>query len=205
MENNEKIVLGNDGKYRWIYELEMIKNPTIFITVMKVLAIGAMAPFLVVNIANIFEGFKLQTFIDSVKMLLLVYGILCVIGYISYLIVAKVYGYRYIVLFEMDEEGVRHMQQDAQAQKGQIISYIVGMAGAVKGDPRLVGSGLLSSTRSEVYSEFAKVKSVKAVRRRHVIYVNEALFKNQVYVDDEQFDFVYRYITDRCPNARIEG
>ena len=35
-----------------------------------------------------------------------------------------------------------------------------------------------------------------------VIYVNETLEHNQIYVDDADFDFVRNYIIERCRNAK---
>ena len=31
-----EVRLCNDGKYRWVYEMNMITNPTIFLTVYKI-------------------------------------------------------------------------------------------------------------------------------------------------------------------------
>jgi hypothetical protein len=45
---------------------------------------------------------------------------------------------------------------------------------------------------------------VKAIRRMNTIKVNERFQKNRVYVSDEDFDFVYDYITSRCTNAKIK-
>ena len=37
---SENIRLCPDGKYRWVYEVEMLKNPTILFTVFKVLLLS---------------------------------------------------------------------------------------------------------------------------------------------------------------------
>ena len=50
-----------------------------------------------------------------------------------------------------------------------------------------------------MYSEFGKVRSVKACRRRNLIKVNEVLNHNQVYAEKEDFDFVLNYISSRVP------
>ncbi|MBQ9614086.1 MAG: hypothetical protein IJV14_16465 [Lachnospiraceae bacterium] len=45
----ENIYLCPDGKYRWTYELQMLKNPTILITILKVilLSFGIVMAFLI--------------------------------------------------------------------------------------------------------------------------------------------------------------
>ena len=51
-------------------------------------------------------------------------------------------------------------------------------------------------------SEFVHVRRVKARRRFNLIKVNQLFDKNQVYVADEDFDFVYNFIKSRCINAK---
>jgi len=46
-----------------------------------------------------------------------------------------------------------------------------------------------------MYTDFGDVIRLKAVKERNVIYVNN----NQVYVRDEDFDFVWNYIKDHSP------
>ena len=52
-------------------------------------------------------------------------------------------------------------------------------------------------------AKFAKVRSVKGVRKDNMIWVNTFLQYLMVYVSDEYYDFVWNYITQRCVNARI--
>ena len=33
---NTRVTLGNDGKYRWTYEMSLFKNPTIFLLIWKI-------------------------------------------------------------------------------------------------------------------------------------------------------------------------
>ena len=42
-----EIRLCKDGKYRWVYELHLIKNPTIFLTVFKIFAYIILIGFLI--------------------------------------------------------------------------------------------------------------------------------------------------------------
>ena len=57
----------------------------------------------------------------------------------------------------------------------------------------------MNGARTEMYSEFGKVRSVKACRRRNLIKVNGLLNHNQVYTEKEDFDFVLNYISSRVP------
>ena len=46
------------------------------------------------------------------------------------------------------------------------------------------------------------VRKVKGVKRRNLIKVNEPFFFNQVYAEDEDFDFVFNYIRSHCPKVK---
>ena len=43
----KEVRLCQDGKYRWVYEMSMLKNPTIFLTVFKVFGGIVIGMFLV--------------------------------------------------------------------------------------------------------------------------------------------------------------
>ena len=66
----------------------------------------------------------------------------------------------------------------------------------------MAGTGMLAATRSSSFSEFELVKTVKSVRHRHTIYVNQTLLHNQVYAEAPDFDFVRDYIIRHCTNAK---
>ena len=43
--------------------------------------------------------------------------------------------------------------------------------------------------------------TVKADRRHNTIHIRNGLFHNQIFADDEDFDFVLEYIVAHCPKA----
>ena len=65
------------------------------------------------------------------------------------------------------------------------------------------GQGLLISSKNTQSSDFSYVRSVKGLPRRNTIKLSEVLSHNQVYVEKEDFDFVWSYITSRCEKAKI--
>ena len=104
------IKLCSDGKYRWVYEFSMLKNPVILLTLWKIMAIGAAAPALIVLLASLKDGFA-EALTGGLEVFAITFGICFVLSVISYFILAGLYGWKYIVLFEMDEDGVLHIQQ----------------------------------------------------------------------------------------------
>ena len=91
----------------------MRKNPTLYFTVLKVLTIGALCCTLFV-IATSIGSEGLGAFIEGAKVFGVGMAIFVPLTLLSYLILAAQYGWKYIVLFEMDENGIIHQQQDKQ-------------------------------------------------------------------------------------------
>lgn len=199
------IRMDEEGRYCWAYEFDMRKNPTILITVMKVLLLSfgiVMALMLIIQLlGSTFSSFK--EYWDFFKWFLVLLAVFLVIGVISYCIVAKTYGWKYMVLFTMDEDSVEHRVMKSDFDKAKALGWLTALAGRATGNLGMMGGGILAATRSSTISMFPLVKKVKAVPRRNVIYVNQRLNHNQVYAEKEDFEFVLNFITEHCPDAKI--
>lgn len=208
VENNFEDISGSgniklctDGKYRWIYEFSMLKNPVILFTIMKILALVSCAPALIVVLSDLDEG--IEAFVSGVKVLGVMMLIMLPLALLSYFIVAALYGWKYIVLFEMDEKGVTHIQQDKQFKKAQGIAWTNMFLGAAGNKLSMTGSGLVLMTKNSMTSEFALVKKVTRNAGRNTIKLDQILEHNQIYVEKEDYDFVWNYITSRCKKAKV--
>jgi hypothetical protein len=202
-KTDSRVTLYPDGKYRWVYEVPMLKNPSILFDVYWVLGIS----FGLVWLFNVLligcEGdLSLESLWDFSSVFLILMLVFAVIGYVAYVIVAWTYGWKYVVLFTLDEKEVVHQQMPHQMKKAKVLGALTALAGAAAGKPGVVGSGILASSRSTSTSVLANVKSIKARRRLNLIKVNQLLNKNRVFVPDEDFDFVYDFLCQHCPNAK---
>ena len=196
----KEVRLCNDGKYRWAYEMNLLKNPTIFLTVLKVMmiSIGIVWLFgLIIGLGDM----DMDYFLFWTKFMGIMIGIIIVLAVISILIVATILG-KYVVLFEMDEKEVVHIQMPRQVKKAEVVGLITALVGVMAKSPTTIGAGVLATAKTKSTSEFVNVRRVKARRRFNLIKVNQLLDKNQVYVADEDFDFVYDFIKSRCVNAK---
>lgn len=191
-----------DGKYRWTFKVNMYKNPTIFLLVFKIFGYIILGFWIFFNFINLLSGDLVDQFWFTTKIALIMFGIFTVLCILGYLLMALIYGGKYIVDFVMDENGVEHKQVKTQAKKAKIIGWLTILAGLAGGSRGAVSAGVASSSVNSSYSTFGKVRKVKGYRRRNLIKVNELLNKNQIYVRDDDFDFVYDYITTRCPQAK---
>jgi len=194
--SNDRVTLCDDGKYRWTYEMSLFKNPTIFLLIWKIFFFIFLGVFAVVNISD-FIKWGPEKALENLPVLgYLLLGMTAVVG-LGYLVYAAIMGGKYVVEFEMDEKGVNHRQIASQAEKAKKLGRATAIAGAASGRIGAAGAGI-NAQRTEMYSEFAKVRKVRAYPRRGLIKVNELLGHNQVYAAKEDFEFVKDYIVSRC-------
>ena len=196
-------ILCSDGKYRWVYELDMLRNPSLLILVFKVFCISILIVGGFIFLLVLYDGDSLRENLEFTgKLVGIMCGIVFTLGIVSYLILAATFNWKYVVLYEMDEEGIECRQLKKQVKKSKAIGFITTMVGIATGNPTAMGAGLLAATQSTAYSTFASVRAVKPYPRRNLIKVNEPFFFNQVYAEDEDFDFVFNYIRSHCPKVK---
>ncbi len=202
---SDNITLCKDGKYRWIYELHLFKTPIIFMLVWKILFFIFLMIFAFVFIADFVNwGFTAERIKESLRFsgfFLLGMTVVTALGYSVY---AALMGGKYCVMFEMDEKGINHKQIPAQAKKAKKIAGATALAGAASGRLTTVGAGI-NSARTEMYSDFSRVRKVKAFPALNLIKVNGRLSRNQIYASKEDFEFVKKYIKERCMNIQKQG
>lgn len=200
---DERVRQFSDGKYRWVYEMSLFKNPTLFILIWKIFFFIVLGIFAFMMIMNAIEwsDFFPDMFLNDLKICGYVVAGMTVLVGISYLIYAAIMGGKYIVEFEMDEEGINHKQIAAQARKAEKLGEAVELAGALTGNLNMTAAGM-NAQRTEMYSEFSKVRKIKTSPRRGVMKLNAPFNHNQVYAVREDFEFVKDYILSRCVNVK---
>lgn len=204
---SENITMCTDGKYRWVYELNLYKNPAIIKEVGRGILIS-----LVIVLALIF-GFEMidgiGTFAEKLQYVAelagILFAIMLVITILGYLLYSYMMGGTYCALFEMDENGICNKAQEKHIKKAELISAITVIAGIASGRPGVVGTGMLASARTSMYTRFDSVKELEILPKQHLIRLNEKLSRNQVYAEDEDFAFVADYIRTRCRKAKVKG
>ena len=165
---SENITMCTDGKYRWVYELNLYKNPAIIKEVGRVMLIS------LVIVLVLISGFQI---IDGIGTFLIV--ILVVITILGYLLYSYMMGGTYCALFEMDENGVCNKAQEKHIKKAELISAITVIAGLAGGRPGVVGTGMLASARTYMYTSFDSVKELEILPKQHLIRLNGTLDRNQ--------------------------
>ncbi|MBQ7604835.1 MAG: hypothetical protein IJU75_07745 [Clostridia bacterium] len=199
----ENVRLCPDGVYRWTYEFDMLKNPTILFTVWKVLGVSCGILVLFWLVIGLIDGSIRSAgfFIGMGKTVLFVLAVMLVLGAVSYLILAAVYGRKYQVLFELTDGYVRHIQMPRQYGRAEAIGLLTALSGVVSGRPGVAGIGM-NSARSVMETRLGTVTSIKSKRKRNTVFLNSGLERNQVYASDADFDFVENFLRTRCAGAK---
>ena len=200
--SGSRVALCEDGKYRWTYPLDMLKNPSILFVLLKIFGILLSIPLLIALISAAANN-DWQTIWDGfIKIWLIVMVVFFVIILISYLIVVWMNGGKYVVNFTMDEKRLIHEQVPVQYERARKIGILAALMGIFAKRPAAAGAGALAASRNTSVSVFDKVRRIKPRRGQNLIKVNQSLERNQVYVPDEDFDFVLDFIRKHCPNAK---
>lgn len=198
-----RVTLCEDGTYRWIYDFNMYKNPTILFTVYKVMFFSVAIVGILIFFFSLISGnlewppFKNFNWDNSKYGIIVMAFFIFVLPFVAYLIVAKIYGGRYLVLFEMNDQTITHHQMEKTFQKAQGLSWLTGFLGAATGNLSMTGLSIVNATRQSMASEYGKVRRIIPKKGRNLIMVNHRFQHNQIYVKQEDFDFVLQYLREK--------
>ena len=103
-------------------------------------------------------------------------------------------GGTYNVIFEMDEKGIKHTQEDKQIRKTKTLSIITVLLGLFRKNTTVVGIGLNSSSKTSIYTSFKKISKIKYNPKRNTIILNATGGQNQIYASSDDLKFIYEYI-----------
>ena len=197
------IIVNNGGKYIWGYELDLFRNPVVLKLILKIICLCFLGVYLlscILSLGN--RGFFFSGILENTKVFTALTAFVLVLTLIAYFIYAKLMHGVYCVVFEMDENGIKHTQFDKQADKAGMLSMIEMLAGISANDPGLTGIGMMQYGHTSIYTDFRKVKMIKADRSSNTIILKYGLHNNQIYVGDEDYDEVLAYIRNNCPLCR---
>ena len=189
-----------DGTYDWIYCMNMMKDLSMLKFYYKVIGLC----FLPIILLMIWMALTGRFDWSSFLVVMLCFVVVLLIVVFAVWLVNKLFQSKYMLIYQMNNEGLTFSQTTDQAEMTRTISAASAAASAAGGHTGGVisGSGMALSPNA-YYSEFSKVRSVRGVRKDNLIWVNTFLQFQQVYVPAGSYDFVWSYITQRCVNARI--
>lgn len=197
------IVVDENGAYRWVYEYSLWRDPTVFMTILKVfggVALGIIVFSMVIDLISGDWGYV--DLGDRLRFAAIILGVSLGLAVVGYAIFSLISGGSYCVMFTMDETSVENRPLAKELKRAEVIGALNVLLGLASRNVSQVGIGMLAAGGNVMVSDFANVRSIQGYPRRGVIKVNEPLAKNQVYVEKEDYDWVYAYIRDHCPRAK---
>ncbi len=190
---SDKVVLCDDGKYRWYYRVGMWTNPAIFHTVAIASGISFLVPLIGVSLIFVWQR-KYEAILDILPIFLMVGAVLILIVLFSYWIIGKYYGGQFLFLYEMDEEGIRFSQTQEDTEKTKNIASLAFLTGMLTKNYGLMGVGMADS--STAYTKFSKVYWIRANRKRELITLHSFFLFNQIFVPESDFDAVLNFMEE---------
>ncbi len=97
-----------DGKYRWLHETNLYRNPVFLLLVWKIFFFIWLGVAIFVLAISVPGSAPLGTFVSIGSAMLYVLLFLLALTALSHYIYALIMGRKYSVLFEIDKKGVRH-------------------------------------------------------------------------------------------------
>ena len=197
---SKNVVLCADGKYRWVYEMKLLKDFWVLGTILKIFGgiIGAGAViFLIV------ELFGNHDYLGVLKMVGIMSAILLGLSVIGYLVYAAIMGGTYCVVYTMDDKGILQEQQMKQARKSELLADILTLAGALTGNMTATGTGLSSARRTSMHSVFEGTKKVTGIWKKGLTKLDSLFSHDRIYCERDDFEFVWDYIRSRCIGAKV--
>lgn len=184
-----------DNKYHWKYEMNLYKNPTILFLLFKIfgcIGLGIWLFSTLISVGNV--DFWWNGFVDNLKVFVIITIIIFTLCILSYYLYSYIMGGKYNVLFEMDEKGIRHTQEEKQVKKAKILSILTVLVGLFGKNSTVVGIGLNSSNKTSMYTSFKKISKIKYNPKRNTIILNATGGQNQIYASSDDLKFIYEYI-----------
>ncbi len=137
--SSNRVTLYPDGKYRWVYEMNLLKNPSVLFDLWWAFGISLIILALLFIVFAIFDGdFGWDSISGMFLTLGIVTAIIFVLSLLGYFVYAAISGWKYVVLFIMDENEVVHQQMPREVKKGQLIGDLTMLVGAMAGRPGIV-------------------------------------------------------------------
>lgn len=184
------------GTYRWEYRVSTFCNPTVPINLTWAVVLIA-GLFVVINLISWLTNGCRGDFLNS----LLFVGAISAGTWLLFIlpwffVTLGVKGLRSIADYAMEKDKITYVTNSVKSGKRGI--------DLVEAENDIGRDYETPKTYHRLAIDYTKVKKIKAARRKNLIWVNMWMQRGAIFVPAEHYNFVYNYITSRCPNAKIK-
>ena len=196
---NQDFRLCDDGVYRWVYVYDLWKNYTVILEIEKIFILTAMVIMIIQGLLGIREKGIVRRLVSAAQEAGVILAVMSGLLLISYPIYGLLSKGKYCVLFEMDDRSIMHTRMEKEVKREELVEWLWAANEIL--DSRLLSTGLSIATASEASIEtvFADVRKVTVSRKGKTITLRCRITRNQVYVPDDEFEFIRDFILERCP------
>ena len=196
---NQDFRLCDDGVYRWVYVYDLWKNYTVILEIEKIFILTAMVIMIIQGLLGIREKGIVRRLVSAAQEAGVILAVMSGLLLISYPIYGLLSKGKYCVLFEMDDRSIMHTRMEKEVKREDLVEWLWAANEIL--DSRLLSTGLSIATASEASIEtvFADVRKVTVSRKGKTITLRCRITRNQVYVPDDEFEFIRDFILERCP------
>lgn len=182
-----RVTLGEDGVYRWSYEMDMYRNHYLRNVLLKVTGVICLVcylflMFLFLNGHSLTPGIALGALACFLGFMLLVLA-----GY--YLAAVIMHG-RYLLRFEMNEEAIMLVRNPSTQAMMDTIA-------------RAFGSGAMRNAANSGLTFFKDVRGMKERRHYDAFNLRTLFGANQIWICPEDYEFVRDFVRDHIPQSAI--
>ena len=190
-----------DGTYDWIYCMNMMKDRSMFSFYFKVVGLC----FLPIVIMMIWMAASSRLSMSTFLITMLSFGGVLLVVVFAIWLVNTMYGGKYMLIYQMNNEGITFSQTTDQAAMTRAVAAASAAVSAAGGNTGGVISGTGMTLRANAYhSKFEKVRSVKGKRADNLIWVKEGITTYTMYAPLEDAAFVKEYVRVRIGSEKYE-
>lgn len=191
------------GDIHWNISLDLSKNPFILHTAYKLF----MGPSFLIGIIIVIVCCALGGTIGDILMISgIFFGVgagLAIVCKIVYSLTMAVGGSVYTVDHLMTEEKISYNLLESESdethkQRAEILLWFVDYCG--KGIASLM---MDFEPNKDFDSQYSEVRRITADKSHNIIRLKHRVLENRIYVEPQQFDFVFNYLTSHCKKATV--
>ena len=197
-----------EGTYIWIYEMDMKNNRSLYNLIVRIITVVTAVPLCFLLFLFIRDSIR-HHYIDwdwgkQVGLICLgVIAVMYLLTKLSYWYISKTYQGTYLMLFNMDEEGISFKQVDDQKEKNRLIGLTAAMTGMALNNPGMASTGLLLADGGNLHTRYEKVRRIIISEKENYIGLKTLVTYNMIYADDADFEFVKEYLLAHCRKASV--
>ena len=200
--NNESF-LDENGYYRWVSELNLFSNPTVFFTLFRVFTLSSVlgfgALFIICSISD--GGIAWEMFYAFI----FTYIALIILLSISYLLYALLNKGKYCVAFELTTEYLLHKQIHKKFNKNQVLNALQILIGVSSKNLLCISTGILAGTRQSMLTKLISVDKIIANKKKNTIKLRNGIRYNHIYTENENYDVILKFILDNVAGDVIKS